>query len=68
MINGDLCHELLLEKTKQKLAFDEKADQWKLRKKISEFIREHWKTKSWLKNLRICLETNNLLGLNQNNY
>ena len=26
MINGDLCHELLLEKTKQKLAFDKKAD------------------------------------------
>jgi hypothetical protein len=26
MIHGDLCHELLLEKTKQKLAFDKKED------------------------------------------
>ena len=36
MINGDLCHEKLVEKTKQKLAFDKNADLQTWKKQLKE--------------------------------
>ncbi len=36
MVNGDLCHELLLKSVKQELAFDEKKDYESWRKEIRE--------------------------------
>lgn len=39
MINGDLCHELLIKKTKQELAFDKKVDYQTWKKQIkAKFI------------------------------
>ena len=38
---------------------------WRFKKKISVYFRIRWLIKNWSKNLRICLEINNLLGSSQ---
>ncbi|MBE7101263.1 MAG: hypothetical protein E7364_06605 [Clostridiales bacterium] len=40
MINGDLCHELLIEKTSQKLAYNEQADLQTWKKQLKEKLIE----------------------------